>query len=64
MKAAYIDQTGAADNIKYGELPDPILGPGQVLVKMSAVSVNPIDTYIRNGANYWELHKPYYTTLN
>ncbi len=59
MKAAYIDQTGAADNIKYGELPDPILGPGQVLVKMSAVSVNPIDTYIRNGANYWELPKPY-----
>jgi NADPH2:quinone reductase len=30
-----------------------------VLLKVGAVSVNPIDTYIRNGANYWELPKPY-----
>lgn len=37
----------------------PNCGPDQVLVKVSHVSVNPIDTYIRNGANYWPLPKPY-----
>ncbi len=59
MKAAYIEQTGPAANIIYGELPTPEPHGSQVLVKVGAVSVNPIDTYIRNGANYWELPKPY-----
>lgn len=60
MKAAYIERTGAAEEvIIYGDLPQPEPTGSQVLVKMAAVSVNPIDTYIRNGANYWELPKPY-----
>jgi NADPH2:quinone reductase len=59
MKAAFIRETGGPDKITYGDLPDPSPGAGQVLVKVKAVSVNPIDTYIRNGANYWELPKPY-----
>ena len=59
MKAAFIEKTGAPDVIAYGSLTDPNIGPNQVLVKMGAVSVNPIDTYIRNGANYWELPKPF-----
>ena len=59
MKAAYIHQTGPAENIQYGELPTPEPRGGEVLVKVGAVAVNPIDTYIRNGANYWELPKPY-----
>ena len=59
MKAAYIRTPGAPDVIQYGDIPDPTLGPGQALVKMSAVSVNPIDTYIRNGANYWPLPDPF-----
>jgi NADPH:quinone reductase len=50
MKAAYIDRTGAPDVIQFGELPAPEMGPGQVLVKVQAVAVNPIDTYIRSGA--------------
>ena len=59
MKAAYIERTGPPDVIQYGEVPTPKVGPSQVLVKMAAVAVNPIDTYIRNGANYWELPRPY-----
>jgi len=59
MKAAYITQTGAPEVIQYGELPDPQIGPGQALVKIRAVAVNPIDTYIRNGANYWPLPNPF-----
>ncbi|MBM3970195.1 MAG: NADPH:quinone reductase [Planctomycetes bacterium] len=49
MKAAFIRQTGTPDVIAYGELPTPEPGPTEVLVKVGAVSVNPIDTYIRSG---------------
>jgi NADPH2:quinone reductase len=60
MKAAYIERTGPAEEvIQYGELPQPVPTGSQVLVKCGAVAVNPIDTYIRNGANYWELPKPF-----
>lgn len=60
MKAAYIERTGPADaTIKYGDVAQPTPSGSQVLVKVGAVSLNPIDTYLRNGANYWELPKPF-----
>jgi len=60
MKAAYIEATGPAEStIKYGELPQPQPSGSQVLVKTGAVALNPIDTYLRNGAKYWELPKPF-----
>lgn len=49
MKAAFIRQTGAPSVIEYGDLPTPEPGPTEVLVKVKAVAVNPIDTYIRAG---------------
>jgi NADPH2:quinone reductase len=59
MKAAYIEQTGPPENIQYGDLPTPEPNGGEVLVKVGAVAVNPVDTYIRGGANYWELPQPF-----
>lgn len=59
MKAAYISETGLPDVIQYGDLPDPRPAEHQVLVKVGAVSVNPIDTYIRGGAKFWELPHPF-----
>jgi len=59
MKAAFITKTGPADVIQYGDLPKPEVKPHEVLVQVKAVSVNPIDTYIRNGANYWPLPNPF-----
>jgi NADPH2:quinone reductase len=50
MKAAFINETGDADVIQYGDLPDPQPQSGEVLVRVGAVAVNPIDTYIRSGA--------------
>lgn len=59
MKASYIEKCGPPENIQYGEVPDPVPTESQVLVRTAAMSVNPIDTYIRNGADFWELPKPY-----
>ncbi len=49
MKAAYITCTGSPEVIIYGDLPAPKPGPTQCLVKVTAVDVNPIDTYVRSG---------------
>jgi NADPH2:quinone reductase len=59
MKAAYIEQAGPPEVIQFGDLPMPTPTARQVLVKVGAVAVNPIDTYIRNGANYWQLPRPF-----
>lgn len=49
MRAAYIERFGPVDEIRTGEFPVPHLAPGQVLVRVAAVAVNPVDTYIRAG---------------
>lgn len=49
MKAAFIRQTGAPSVIEYGDLPEPTPAATEVLLQVGAVSVNPIDTYIRSG---------------
>jgi NADPH2:quinone reductase len=60
MKAAYIEATGPAEaTVKYGDVQKPQPTGMHVLVRTGAVAVNPIDTYLRNGANYWELPKPF-----
>ena len=59
MKAAYIEEAGPAESITFGDLPTPKPKHAEVLVKTGAVALNPVDTYIRNGANYWELPKPF-----
>lgn len=59
MKAAFINETGGPGVIQYGDLPKPSPNPGEVLVKVGAVSVNPIDTYIRAGMIAMPLRFPY-----
>jgi len=59
MKAAYIHEPGPPENIVYGDLPKRTAQVGQVLVKVGAVSVNPIDTYIRSGMVAMPLPKPF-----
>lgn len=59
MKAAFLEATGAPEVIQYGDLPDPTPKQGEVLVKVAAASVNPIDTYIRSGLVNMPLPKPF-----
>ncbi|MFC6164887.1 NADPH:quinone reductase [Lactiplantibacillus dongliensis] len=50
MQAAYIEQTGQPDVIKVGDLPQPTLRPTELLVKVTAVAVNHVDTFVRSGS--------------
>jgi NADPH2:quinone reductase len=59
MKAAYIEKTGPPENIIFGSLPKPKPVGTQVLVKVKAVAVNPVDTYIRAGMYQMDLPKPF-----
>lgn len=59
MRAAYIEQTGPPEIIRVGDLPRPVPGPGQALVRVKAVSLNPIDLYIRSGLVAFALPFPY-----
>lgn len=59
MRAAFIRATGASSCIEYGELPTPTIGPEQVLVKVAAVAINPIDVFIRCGAIAMPQSYPY-----
>ena len=50
MKAAVLHEYGPPSNLKYEDFPDPKPGPGEVLVAVRAISINPIDWKMRSGA--------------
>jgi NADPH:quinone reductase-like Zn-dependent oxidoreductase len=49
MKAAYLDKFGGPEVLQYGDLPDPVAGPDDVLVDVVAATVNAADWKFRNG---------------
>jgi NADPH:quinone reductase-like Zn-dependent oxidoreductase len=49
MKAAFIEQYGGPEVLKYGDLPDPTAGPGEVVIDVVAASVNGADWKVRVG---------------
>src|ERR1700689_4403996 len=49
MKAVVVHQYGGPEVLKFEEYPDPVPGPGEVLVRVPAPSGNPIDYKRRAG---------------
>ena len=49
MKAAFFRAYGAPEVLEYGERPDPVPGPGEILVDIYAASVNAADWKMRAG---------------
>ena len=59
MKAIVVREFGAPDVLKLEEIPAPAPGPTQVLVRIKAVGVNPVETYIRTAAYVRKPNLPY-----
>jgi NADPH:quinone reductase-like Zn-dependent oxidoreductase len=49
MKAAFLERFGGPDVLQYGDLPDPVAAPGEVVVDVAAASVNAADWKFRAG---------------
>lgn len=49
MRAIVVTRHGGPEVLDWREQPDPVPGPGQVLVQTRAAGVNFIDTYLRRG---------------
>jgi NADPH:quinone reductase-like Zn-dependent oxidoreductase len=60
MKAIVVHQYGGPEVLKFEEYPDPVPGPGEVLVRVAATSVNPIDYKRRAGLtkDFYPMHFP------
>jgi NADPH2:quinone reductase len=49
MKAIHVHEFGGPEVLQLEEVLTPQPGPGEVLVRMQAAGVNPVETYIRAG---------------
>ncbi len=58
MKAIRVHEFGGPEALRLEEIAEPQPGPGQVLVAVAAVGVNPVDAYIRSGG-YGKRPLPY-----
>ena len=59
MKASYMEQQGGPEVLKYGDLPDPVAGPGEVVVDIHAASINGADWKVRAGHYGGTMEFPY-----
>lgn len=59
MKAIRVNEHGDPEVMRIEEAPDPKPGRGQVLVRVHAAGVNPVDTYIREGRHGYSAPVPY-----
>jgi NADPH:quinone reductase len=59
MKAIRINEFGSPDVMKYQDIDDLRPGQGQVLIRIAAAGVNPVEAYIRSGAYARKPELPY-----
>ena len=60
MKALYFSQHGELDEIRYEEVPDPVVGPDDVLVRVRACALNHLDIWVRRGWPSLKLEMPHW----
>jgi NADPH:quinone reductase-like Zn-dependent oxidoreductase len=60
MKALYFDKHGELDVVKYGDVPDPKPGPGEVLIRVRACALNFLDIWVRRGWPGLKLEMPHW----
>ena len=50
MRAVGVNEFGGPEALEVVDLPEVHAGPGEVRIRVHAATVNPTDTYVRNGA--------------
>ena len=60
MKALFFDKHGELDVVKYGDVPDPEPGSGEVLIRVRACSLNFLDIWVRRGWPGLKLEMPHW----
>ena len=58
MRAIRVHEFGDPEVMRLEEVPDPTPGPGQVVVRVHAAGVNPVEVYLRSGS-YGRIPLPY-----
>lgn len=49
MKSIYISEHGGPEVLTFGEMPDPVIGPNEIKVRVKACSINRVDIFTRMG---------------
>ena len=59
MKAVLMAAHGGPEVLRYGDAPDPVAGPGEVVVDIHAATVNAADYKVRLGGSYGKVSLPH-----
>ena len=59
MKAVRYHEYGPAEVLRYEDVPDPVPGPGEIVIGMRACGVNHFDVDLRSGISRWPLPLPH-----
>jgi NADPH:quinone reductase-like Zn-dependent oxidoreductase len=63
MKAVYIERHGGNEVLRFGQLPRPVPGSGEVLVRVRAAAVNPRDWMVRSGTYPFRVTLPSFPVI-
>jgi NADPH:quinone reductase-like Zn-dependent oxidoreductase len=61
MKALAFHEHGGLDRLRYQDVPDPAMGPADVLVRVRACALNHLDLFVREGLPGFRLPLPFWT---
>ena len=59
MKAVVLHQHGGPEVLQYADVPDPVPGPHEVLVRVKAVALNRLDVWVRKGLPHLKIAYPH-----
>jgi len=59
MKAVIFREHGGPEKLVYGEVPQPVIGPGEVLIRVKACALNHLDIWIRQGNPSYPISLPH-----
>ena len=61
MKALAFKEFGGPDKLALQDVPDPMIGPGEVLVRVRACALNHLDLFVREGIPALKTPLPFWT---